>query len=96
MGYRRRVSASSELGHARATRLGDTMQYLIPVGSALTVAGLAVLMYCIFRISKARKAGLSDDDMRAVLQAVVPMNLGALLLSGIGLMLVVLGIILGP
>ena len=72
------------------------MQYLIPVGSALTVAGLAILMYCIFRISKARKLGLSDDDMRAVLQAVVPMNLGALLLSGIGLMLVVLGIILGP
>lgn len=52
-------------------------------------------MLCIFRIGKARKAGLSDEEMRAVLQAVVPMNLGALLLSGIGLMLVVLGIILG-
>jgi hypothetical protein len=72
------------------------MQYLIPVGSVLTLAGLAVLMVCIFRISKARKAGLGDDEMRAVLQTVVPMNLGALLLSGIGLMLVVLGIILAP
>ncbi len=71
------------------------MQYLIPAGSALTLVGLAILMLCIFRIGKARKSGLSDDEMRAVLQAVVPMNLGALLLSGIGLMLVVLGIILG-
>jgi hypothetical protein len=71
------------------------MQYLIPLGSVVTVAGLALLMFCVAKISRAKKAKLSDDEMRAVLQSVVPMNLGALLLSGIGLMMVVLGIILG-
>lgn len=71
------------------------MAYLIPIGAFVTVAGLALLLYCIAKIAKARKANLSDDEMRDVLQGVVPMNLGALLLSGIGLMMVVLGIILG-
>lgn len=70
------------------------MQFLIPLGAAITIAGLGLLMYCVAKISRAKKAGLSDDEMRAVLQSVVPMNLGALLLSGIGLMIVVLGIIL--
>lgn len=71
------------------------MAYLIPIGAVVTVAGLLLLIYCIGKIAKARKAKLSDDEMRGVLQGVVPMNLGALLLSGIGLMMVVLGIILG-
>lgn len=71
------------------------MAYLIPIGACVTVAGLVLLVYCITKIAKARKANLSDDEMRGVLQGVVPMNLGALLLSGIGLMMVVLGIILG-
>ena len=70
------------------------MAYLIPVGAIVTVAGLALLMICIAKINKAKKAGLSDDEMRSVLQSVVPMNLGALLVSGLGLMLVILGIIL--
>ena len=70
------------------------MAYLIPVGAIVTVAGLALLMICIANINKAKRAGLSDDEMRSVLQSVVPMNLGALLVSGLGLMLVILGIIL--
>ncbi|MEM6593861.1 MAG: hypothetical protein AAF672_03660 [Pseudomonadota bacterium] len=70
------------------------MSYLIPAGAVITVAGLALLMICVAKISKAKKAGLSDDEMRGVLQSVVPLNLGALLVSGLGLMLVVLGIIL--
>ncbi|MCY4181064.1 MAG: hypothetical protein OXC60_20050 [Litoreibacter sp.] len=71
------------------------MSYLIPAGAVVTVAGLALLFICIAKINKAKKQGLSDDEMRGVLQSVVPMNLGALLVSGLGLMLVVLGIILG-
>ena len=71
------------------------MTYLIATGAVVTVAGLVLLIYCITKIGKARKAQLSDDEMRAALQAVVPMNLGALFLSAIGLMMVVLGIILG-
>lgn len=64
-------------------------------GAALSLLGVAGLMWCIFRVAKARSAGLSDDALRAVLQSVIPMNLGALFLSVIGLMMVVIGIFLG-
>lgn len=64
-------------------------------GAALSVAGLLGLVWCILRVMKARKAGLSDDELRAVVQGVLPWNLGALFLSVMGLMLVILGISLG-
>ncbi len=64
-------------------------------GGALSVAGLVGLIWCILRVMKARKAGLSDDELRAVVQGVLPWNLGALFLSVMGLMLVILGISLG-
>jgi hypothetical protein len=64
-------------------------------GGALSVAGLVGLVWCILRVMKARKAGLSDDELRAVVQGVLPWNLGALFLSVMGLMLVILGISLG-
>lgn len=70
-------------------------EILIWVGTALTLTGLALLIWCIFRVAKAKRAGLTEDSLREALQRVVPVNLGALLLSAIGLMLVVVGIILG-
>lgn len=71
------------------------MDVLIWLGAAVSLVGLAGLVWCIVRVWKARKAGLSDDELRAELQKVVPLNTGALLLSVMGLMLVVLGIALG-
>lgn len=71
------------------------MTYLIPIGAVVTLVGLVLLMICIVRVAKARKSGLAEDDLRAVLEATVPMNLGALFLSAIGLMMVVVGILLG-
>ncbi|WP_317055046.1 hypothetical protein [Roseovarius rhodophyticola] len=68
------------------------MEILIWLGAAVTLGGLALLIWCILRVMKARKAGLSDDALRAELQKVVPMNTGALFLSMFGLMMVVLGI----
>lgn len=70
------------------------MAYLIPAGAVITVLGMLGLIYCIVKVARARKANLDDDAMRAALQSVVALNMGALLLSGIGLMMVVLGIIL--
>ncbi len=64
-------------------------------GAALSVAGLAGLVWCILRVMKARKAGLPDDELRATVQGVLPWNMGALFLSVIGLMMVILGISLG-
>ncbi len=70
------------------------MEMLIWLGAAVTLVGLALLIWCILRVMKARRAGLSDDALRTELQRILPLNTGALFLSVIGLMLVVLGIAL--
>ncbi|MEB8388682.1 hypothetical protein OO012_15755 [Rhodobacteraceae bacterium KMM 6894] len=70
------------------------MDILIWAGAAVSIAGLLGLMWCIVRVWKARKSGLDNDAMRAVLKSVVPVNAGALFLSVIGLMMVVIGIFL--
>ncbi|MEO0937126.1 MAG: hypothetical protein AAFY38_03130 [Pseudomonadota bacterium] len=61
-------------------------------GAGLSLIGLLGLIWCIIRVARARRAGLSDEDLRAVLQKVVPLNLGALCISMLGLMLVIVGI----
>lgn len=67
---------------------------IIWIGSAISVLGLLGLVYCIIRVSHAKRANLDDETMRAVLKKVVPLNLGALFLSVIGLMTVIIGIFL--
>jgi len=54
--------------------------------------GLLGLVYCIIRVSRAKRKGLEDEAMREELKKVVPLNLGALFLSVIGLMFVIVGI----
>jgi len=71
------------------------MQTLIWIGALVSLIGLIGIVYCIYKVTKAKKANLSDEDMRTAVQAVVPINMGALFLSVIGLMMVVLGIMLG-
>lgn len=71
------------------------MQALIWAGTALTVVGLVGLGYCILRAARARRAGLDDAAMRAELQRVVVINLGAVGVSALGLAAVVAGILLG-
>ncbi len=71
------------------------MEILIWLGAGISLVGLAGLVWCIVQVWKARRAGLSDEELRAAVQKVVPLNSGALFLSVIGLMLVVLGIALG-
>ena len=70
-------------------------EVMIWVGAAISLIGLAGILWCILRVAKARRAGLQDDALRAVLQSVIPINMGALFLSVIGLMLVVVGVMLG-
>ncbi len=71
------------------------MAWTIWGGTALTVLGLAGLVWCIVLALRARKAGLSDEQMRARMQAVVALNVGALAVSALGLMLVVFGVVIG-
>jgi len=71
------------------------MEILIWLGAALSLGGLVGLGVCIVTVWKARRAGQSDTDLRATIQRVVPLNTGALFLSVLGLMMVVVGIMLG-
>ena len=70
-------------------------EILVWIGAVLSIAGLCGLVWCIVRVLRARKQKLDDEALRAVVQSVLPYNLGALLLSMLGLMLVIVGVILG-
>ncbi|MES2145516.1 MAG: hypothetical protein V4516_14460 [Pseudomonadota bacterium] len=70
------------------------MEILIWIGAALTLGGVAGLIWCIVLATRARRARLSDDALRARLQRVVTLNLAALGVSAVGLMCVVAGIML--
>lgn len=61
-------------------------------GAAISLLGLVGLVWCILKVSRAKRAKLDDDAMRDVLKSALPMNLGALFLSVIGLMMVIVGI----
>ncbi len=70
-------------------------EWMIWGGAAVSLTGLAGLVWCILKVARAKRAGLDGDALRAVVQTVLPVNLGAMFLSVIGLMLVVIGILLG-
>lgn len=70
-------------------------EIMIWFGAALSVIGLVGLILCIVRVVRARRAKLPDDEMRAVLAKIIPLNMGALLLSVFGLIMVGAGVILG-
>ena len=70
------------------------MEILIWIGSILSLLGLVGLLWCIKTVLRAKKAAISDEELRMSLQNVVPFNMAALFLSAIGLMLVILGIML--
>jgi hypothetical protein len=71
------------------------MELLVWIGAGLTLLGLLGLVWCIVLAIRARRSGLSEDEMRARLQRVVALNLGALAVSALGLMAVIVGIFLG-
>ncbi len=70
------------------------MEVLVWIGAAVSLIGVAGLVWCIVLAMRARSSGLPDDDIRAALQKVVVLNMGALGVSALGLMLVVMGILL--
>ena len=70
------------------------MELLVWIGAAISVLGLGGLVWCILLAARAKRAGLDDDQMRARLKGIVALNMGALFVSALGLMLVVLGVFL--
>ena len=70
------------------------MYVLIWGGAAVTLFSLVGMLWCIAQVRNARNANLPDDELRLVMAQILPRNLAALLLSAIGLMMVVVGILL--
>jgi hypothetical protein len=70
------------------------MTYLIWAGAVLTLLGVAGLVYCVLQAMRAKRDGLTGAAMQSRLQRVVVWNMGALAVSGLGLMLVVAGVVL--
>ena len=67
---------------------------LIWSGAFLSLLGLVGLIWCIVYVARARRARLSEEELRARLKKALPLNLGSLFVSVLGLMLVILGIFL--
>ncbi|RYH12005.1 hypothetical protein [Tropicimonas sp. IMCC6043] len=70
------------------------MEMLIWIGAAVSLVGLAGIVGCAVAVARARRRTNDDAALRARLQQVVAWNLGALLVSALGLMMVVVGIFL--
>jgi hypothetical protein len=70
------------------------MEWAIWGGAILTLLGVAGLLWCVVMAVRARRRQLPDEQMKAMLQRVVMLNVAALGVSALGLMLVVFGVIL--
>ncbi|MDF1619471.1 hypothetical protein [Pseudothioclava nitratireducens] len=70
------------------------MELLIWIGAAVTLIGIGAILWSILQVAKAKRAGLDDEALRGQLQRMVTINLGAFLLSALGLIMVVAGIFL--
>ncbi len=71
------------------------MELLIWIGALVSLVGIAGLVWCVLIALRAKREGLDETAMKTRLQRVVAINMGALLLSALGLMMVVVGILLG-
>lgn len=70
------------------------MDWLIIIGAIISIIGLVGLVASALQVMRAKKAGLEDDALKARMQKALVLNMGALALSTLGLMVVVLGIFL--
>lgn len=70
------------------------MDGMIWTGAAIAVIGLLGIIWSAVKVVGIRRAKLSDEEARAQMNKVLPLNLGALFVATIGLMVVIVGIIL--
>lgn len=70
------------------------MELLIGIGAVISLVGIVGIILSIVQVRRARRDAADDADLKARIQKVLPLNLGAFLVSVIGLMCVVVGVIL--
>ena len=68
------------------------MSWLIILGVIVTCFGLGFLLYTIGHIWQAKRDKVSNEEMKAQLRKAVLWNFIAMGCSGLGLMIVVLGV----
>lgn len=71
------------------------MDLLVGLGAVLSLIGIVGIIFSIVQVRRAKRTATDDADLRAKIQAALPLNLGAFLLSVLGLMCVVVGVLLG-
>lgn len=71
------------------------MEIIVWIGAALSVLGLCGIIYSMVAVTKAKRANLPDEELRARISKILPVNLVALFVSMIGLMAVIIGVMLG-
>ncbi|RBI82877.1 hypothetical protein DRV85_17780 [Rhodosalinus halophilus] len=71
------------------------MEALVWIGAGLSLLGLAGVMWSIVTVARAKGRNLSDDALREVMRRTLPWNIGALFVSVLGLMTVMVGLALG-
>ena len=71
------------------------MEIIIWIGAALSLLGLCGIVYSMVAVAKAKRANLPDEELRARISKIQPVNLVALFVSMIGLMAVIIGVMLG-
>lgn len=69
------------------------MGILIWGGAAVTILGFAGIVWSLVAVLRARRAEPDDTALRARMGRMLPVNVGSLLLSILGLMLVILGVL---
>lgn len=70
------------------------MEWLIIIGALISIVGLVGLVMSALRVIKAKRAGLEDDALKGAVQKAMVLNMGALMLSAFGLVMVIVGVIL--
>lgn len=70
------------------------MEIIVWIGAALSAIGLCGIVYSIVAVARAKRMKLPDDELRARVAKILPINLIALFISMIGLMAVIIGVLL--
>lgn len=70
------------------------MDFLIWGGAVVSFSGLVGLVWCIVKARQAKNAANTEEELNTEIRKLIPWNMGALFLSTIGLMIVIVGIFL--
>ncbi len=70
------------------------MEFLIYIGIVLVIAGMVGLVYAMVLAFRIKREGATGAEFTARMQKLGALNMGALGVSALGLMMVVIGILL--